>query len=192
MRIAISSPEPLFLDGLVSLFSEKRYLVVARGTDLRECINAARQEQADLLVVDLAGATESDFQFLLGVQMCAELRTIVIGEGEVLPTGFENSVSRSDSARALLEKVEALVADLAPAPRGRGRPRMMTNGFPLSNREYQVACLIAQGFTNQKIAETLAIKEQNVKNLVTVIIHKLHVENRVQVALRWSASHQSR
>jgi len=188
MRIAISSPERLFLDGLVSLFSEKRYLVVASGTDARAIIKEARQEQADLLVVDLADVTESDVQFLLGAQMFAEVRTIVIGEGDGLPTGFENSVSRSDSARALLEKVEALVADLAQAPRGRGRPRIVTNGFPLSNREYEVACLIAKGFTNQKIAETLAIKEQNVKNLVTVITHKLRVENRVQVALRMSGS----
>jgi DNA-binding NarL/FixJ family response regulator len=63
---------------------------------------------------------------------------------------------------------------------------MTTHGFELSAREYEVACLIAKGFTNQKIAETMALKEQSVKNLVSTVIRKLHCENRVQVALRLS------
>jgi DNA-binding NarL/FixJ family response regulator len=84
-----------------------------------------------------------------------------------------------------VEKANELGADIArPVVRGRGRPRMNTHGFELSNREYEVACLIAKGFTNQRIAEAMSLKEQSVKNLVSTVIRKLHCENRVQVALR--------
>ena len=44
--------------------------------------------------------------------------------------------------------------------------------------------MVAKGFTNAKIAESMALKEQSVKNLVSTVIRKLHCENRVQVALR--------
>jgi len=189
MRIAISSPERLFLDGLVCLFSEGRFQVVVAGTDPRACLRSAHQEQADLLVFDLHGTTESDIQFLLGAQTFGELRTILISDGEPLPTGFDVSVSRAETAEALLETTQTLGADLAKgAPRGRGRPRMTTHGLQLSNREYEVACLIAKGLTNQKIAETMTLKEQSVKNLVSTVIRKLHCENRVQVALRLARS----
>ncbi|MFI5384709.1 MAG: response regulator transcription factor [Fimbriimonadales bacterium] len=63
---------------------------------------------------------------------------------------------------------------------------MTTHGLDLSNREYQAACLIAKGYSNRMIAETMALKEQSVKNMVSTVIRKLHCENRVQVALRMS------
>ncbi len=190
MRVAITSSERLFLDGLVCLFSGSRFHVVTAGSNHRECIRSARQEQADLFLFDLRGASDNDVQFLLGAQTFGEFRTILITDGDQpLPPGFEVGVSRDESAQALLDKAQSLGSDLVrPATRGRGRPRMTTHGFELSNREYEVACLIAKGFTNQKIAETMALKEQSVKNLVSTVIRKLHCENRVQVALRLSRS----
>jgi len=192
MRVAITSSERLFLDGLVCMFSGSRFHVVSAGTDHRDCIRAARQEQADLFIFDLRGASDNDVQFLLGAQTFGEFRTILITDLDaVLPPGFEVSVSRSEPSQTLLEKAQTLGADIVkPATRGRGRPRMTTHGFELSNREYEVACLIAKGFTNQKIAETMALKEQSVKNLVSTVIRKLHCENRVQVALRLSRTAQ--
>jgi DNA-binding NarL/FixJ family response regulator len=192
MRVAITSSERLFLDGLVCLFSGSRFHVVSAGSNHRECIRAARQEQADLFIFDVRGASDNDVQFLLGAQTFGEFRTILLTEGDnPLPPGFEVGVSRDEPAQALLDKAQSLGADLVrPATRGRGRPRMTTHGFELSNREYEVACLIAKGFTNQKIAETMALKEQSVKNLVSTVIRKLHCENRVQVALRLSRSGQ--
>jgi DNA-binding NarL/FixJ family response regulator len=38
--------------------------------------------------------------------------------------------------------------------------------------------------SNRRIAESLGIREQSVKNLVSVLMRKLHCENRVQVALQ--------
>jgi DNA-binding NarL/FixJ family response regulator len=193
MRVAITSADRLLLDGLVCLFSGGRFHVVTAGSSHRDCIREARQEQADLFVFDLRGASDNDVQFLLGAQTFGEFRTMLITDSEhPLPAGFEVSVDRSEAGQVLLEKAQALGADLVrPVSRGRGRPRMTTNGFELSAREYEVACLIAKGYTNQKIAETMALKEQSVKNLVSTVIRKLHCENRVQVALRLSRNPQA-
>src|SRR5262249_33899827 len=51
---------------------------------------------------------------------------------------------------------------------------------PLSEREWQVLQLIAQGLSNQQIAQTLVITIDTVKRHVSHIFSKLGVTNRVQ------------
>src|SRR5690348_8368820 len=52
----------------------------------------------------------------------------------------------------------------------------------LSPREIEILRLIAQGASNRKIAEELVLAEGTVKNHVSNILSKLHIENRTQAA----------
>lgn len=176
------------MDSLVSLFTTNKFNVVTAGTHQRDSIRNAQKEQPDLFVFDLRGASDGDVQFLLGAQTFGDFRTVLITDNESpLPPGFEVSVSRAEPFKTMLEKIHSLGINLVrTGSRGRGRPRMTTHGFELSAREYEVACLIAKGYTNAKIADEMGLKEQSVKNLVSTVIRKLHCENRVQVALRLS------
>jgi len=54
---------------------------------------------------------------------------------------------------------------------------------PLTEREVEVVKLVAQGFTNQEIADTLFISERTVGNHIGSMLSKLHLANRTQVAL---------
>jgi NarL family two-component system response regulator LiaR len=54
---------------------------------------------------------------------------------------------------------------------------------PLTNREMEVIRLIAEGLSNQEIAERLVISERTVRTHVTNILGKLHLANRTQAAL---------
>lgn len=54
---------------------------------------------------------------------------------------------------------------------------------PLSEREVEVLTLIAEGLSNQEIAERLIISERTVRNHVGNILAKLHLANRTQAAL---------
>ena len=54
---------------------------------------------------------------------------------------------------------------------------------PLSERELEVLKLVAQGCTNQEIADTLVISERTVGNHIGAILSKLHLANRTQAAL---------
>lgn len=53
----------------------------------------------------------------------------------------------------------------------------------LSDRELEVLRLIAKGFLNKEIAETLYISEKTVKNHVSNILKKLKVSDRTQAAI---------
>lgn len=54
---------------------------------------------------------------------------------------------------------------------------------PLSERELEVLVLIAEGLSNQEIADRLVISERTVRNHVGNILSKLHLANRTQAAL---------
>lgn len=54
---------------------------------------------------------------------------------------------------------------------------------PLTERELEVLQVVAQGKSNQEIAETLVISEATVRTHVSNILSKLHLASRTQAAL---------
>ena len=73
-------------------------------------------------------------------------------------------------ARKLLQEV-AQPADLQPAPEA------------LTARELAVLRIIAQGMSNQEIADELTVSEATVRAHVSRILGKLHLASRTQAAL---------
>jgi DNA-binding NarL/FixJ family response regulator len=53
----------------------------------------------------------------------------------------------------------------------------------LTEREYEVLELLAQGLTNREIGLQLSLAEKTVKHYVTSVLQKLHVRSRVEAAL---------
>ncbi|MCA9957708.1 MAG: response regulator transcription factor, partial [Anaerolineales bacterium] len=64
------------------------------------------------------------------------------------------------------------------------RPTTMpATAEPLTIRELEILKLVAQGLTNQEIAENLTVSERTVRTHVSNILSKLHLANRTQAAL---------
>ncbi|OGF56547.1 MAG: DNA-binding response regulator [Candidatus Fraserbacteria bacterium RBG_16_55_9] len=53
----------------------------------------------------------------------------------------------------------------------------------LTEREKDILSLLSRGATNHEIAEQLGISEKTVRNRLSVIFDKLHINNRTQAAL---------
>lgn len=53
----------------------------------------------------------------------------------------------------------------------------------LTERDIEILGLLAQGLSNQAIADQLFISEKTVRNRLSQIFRKLHLENRTQAAL---------
>jgi len=54
---------------------------------------------------------------------------------------------------------------------------------PLSERELDVLKLVAKGYSNEEIADTLIVSERTARGHVSSILSKLHLANRTQAAL---------
>jgi DNA-binding NarL/FixJ family response regulator len=52
----------------------------------------------------------------------------------------------------------------------------------LTHQEQQIVVLVAQGLTNKEIAQRLGSSPFTVRNQVQVIMRKLELKNRIQVA----------
>ena len=58
----------------------------------------------------------------------------------------------------------------------------------LTPRELDVARLIAEGMSNEEIAERLVLQPASVRRNVSRILSKLHLRDRVQIAVAWYKS----
>ena len=58
----------------------------------------------------------------------------------------------------------------------------------LTRRERQVVAALATGATNREIAHRLGVREQTIKNQLSVIYAKVGVRNRLELAI-YAAGH---
>jgi two-component system, NarL family, response regulator LiaR len=72
-----------------------------------------------------------------------------------------------------------LMRQVAEKPGPMGNPAVES----LTGREQEVLALVARGFSNQKIAETLVISEKTVKSHVSSLLGKLGLGDRTQLAI---------
>ncbi len=93
-------------------------------------------------------------------ELVRAIRQVQRGEPSLHPT----------IARKLLQEI-ARPAELQPAPEA------------LTAREMEVLRLIAQGLSNQEIADRIAVSEPTVRAHVSRILGKLHLASRTQAAL---------
>jgi DNA-binding CsgD family transcriptional regulator len=94
-----------------------------------------------------------------------------------------------DETRALAAAAGAttLVDDAERLTRSLGPGRQVDPWHPLSEREYEVAQLVAAGLTNRQIAERLVVSPKTVSAHVTHILTKLGAGRRAEIAA-WCAT----
>lgn len=195
MRVALCCKEGLFCEALASLLDHHgSFQVVANETSARALVAAAKDQRAQLLVVDSVDLDRNDLQFLLGARAFGDFAIVLIVAESEKEEFIETPVDRLVSRQAPSDKLFEALGELGGKVRLSGRPYVRegrrpygmgaANDHELSRREYEVAQLVAKGMSNRKIAAVTGLREQSIKNLVSVIMRKLRCENRVQVALK--------
>jgi DNA-binding NarL/FixJ family response regulator len=78
------------------------------------------------------------------------------------------------------EAIKLLETNDIPSVQGKRKQEMEDISVALSQREHEVISLIAEGLSNQEIADRLFVSERTVRFHVTSIFHKLGADNRAQ------------
>lgn len=193
IRVALLSKEALFGDGLASLLDHHgSFQIVATETDARALVAAAKEQRCQMLLVDSHRLDRHDLQFLLGARAYGEFGIVLIipeeDRDELIGAPVDHILTRRDSRERLFESLGAIGdrVKLArpPALVRESRRGGYGEGNVLTRREYEIAQLVGKGLSNRRIAGVTGLREQSVKNLVSVIMRKLRCENRVQIALK--------
>jgi DNA-binding CsgD family transcriptional regulator len=91
-----------------------------------------------------------------------------------------------ERASAMLEAAARGAAELGMEPlrrRALGELAALKGGrSPLTDRELEVAALVAEGLTNKEVAARLSLSVRTAENHLLNVMNKLGLDNRAQVA----------
>jgi len=201
IRILAADDHAVVREGLRALIdTEPGMELVGEASDGAEAVGRAQAIQPDVVLLDLVMPRKS------GIEAIGEIRQAAPGARILVLTSFAEDDKVFPAIKAGAEGYllkDASPDDLLRAIREvhRGEPSMhptiarklmlelqrssdlpLTED-PLTEREVEVLGLVAQGLTNQEIADRLYVSERTVRTHVSNILSKLHLANRTQAAL---------
>lgn len=178
---------------------EPQFEVVGEATDGFEALARARELRPDLILMDIDMPRCDGLLATRLVKRELPGATVVIltvsGDAqdlfEAIRSGAQGYLLKSLEPEAWLECLRGLAGGEA-MPRDLARrilAELAAQAAPadpdasLTEREKEILHLVASAMTNRQVAAALYISEQTVKNHIKKIMHKLHLKNRVELAL---------
>lgn len=201
IRILIADDHAIVREGLRTLIaSEPGMELVGEAADGIEAISLARSLRPDVILMDLVMPRKDGLQAITEIkredpEVCILVLTSFSEEDKVFPAiraGALGYLLKDASPQRLLQAIYDVhrgESSLHPTValklvREISQPSDLPPAeHPLTNREVDVLELVAQGLSNQEIAERLVISEWTVRTHVRNILGKLHLANRTQAAL---------
>ena len=193
--VAVCDTEPIAIEGLRSLLESAEGLrVVATETSLAEGLDAVRDLQPSILVVDKAFGVQSVMECPKGLRK-QECKTAVIVWGAAMSEAEALRFLQAGAAGVLRKtaKLEVLLTCLREVARGatwmeedlvRENERPIRSAHsPLTARELQVMELVERGMKNKDIGEMLGIRTGTVKIHLKHIFEKTGIRGRYGLAL---------
>ena len=180
MRIGLCFKEPLMGESIACLLESRRnWSVCFVAASLGEAFDALAEGPVDALLVDTLGVETKAIRQLAALREEGGPAIALLVADAALSSRLERFadgiVSRRVGADDLLAAIDEMM-----------RPRLRKGALPfdLTQREHECAQLVSRGMSNRRIAELTGLREQSVKNVVSLAMRKLGVDNRVQIALR--------
>jgi NarL family two-component system response regulator LiaR len=201
IRVLIADDHAIVRVGLRALIAtEPGMEVVGEATDGVDVVRKARALRPDVIVLDLVLPCQD------GIQATREItredpaaRILVLTsfaeDDKLLPAfkaGAVGYLLKDSSPQELLQAIRDVArgaSSLHPQIahkliRELSRPAEPPPADqPLTEREREVVRLVAQGLSNDEIAERLSLGERTVRSHISHILSKLHLANRTQLAL---------
>lgn len=203
IRILIADDHPLFRFGLRALLdAEAGTAVIGEATSGTEAIEMAASLQPDVILMDInmpeLNGLEATRRILADNPKANILVLTMFDDDTVfaaIRAGARGYLLKGSEGEETLRAIRAVAggeAIFSPNIAERlmehfaSEPQMpAASPFPdLTPRELEVLQFIAQGLTNNAIAEKLVLSPKTVRNQVSIIFSKLQVANRAEAIVR--------
>lgn len=203
IRVLICDDQEIVCEGLAKILTADTEIeVVGTAHDGAEAIAMVQKDPPDLALMDLK------MPGVNGIHATRQIRQDAPQTAVLVLTTYDDDEWLFDAIRAgasgyllkdtprdtLVEAIKGtvsgrsyvdsaiagkLMADIA----SRSAPVQTTLNDLLTDRELEILTLIAQGYSNNEIAQRLFLSEGTVKNYSSTIFSKLNVTDRTQAAI---------
>lgn len=202
IKVLVVDDHMVVREGLCALLTPRNGMeVVGEAADGVEAVEKALALQPDVILMDLNLPVKSGLKATADIMRNnPDARILVLTSYEedanvsaAIKAGALGYLLKNSSAKELFHAVRGVaMGSLSISPRV--TPALLQNlrrsDLPLSSpatdlteRELDVLRGLAQGQSNQQIAEALNIEKTTVRSHISSILSKLQLENRTQVAL---------
>lgn len=202
LKIVIADDDPIIREGLKMIISSQQDMCVAgEAADGNEALERCREIHPDVALLDIRmsgcdGITAAET--ILAEKLSAPLLLTTFDEEDfifrALKSGVNGYILKNSPAERIINAIRTVSTggtvfqeDILKYIRGRiGGQDGSSQCFELlSPRETDIVKLIAEGLSNQEIADKLYISNGTVRNHISVILEKTGLEHRTQIAVRW-------
>lgn len=201
IRILIADDHAIVRKGLHALIaSEPGMVIVGEAADGEEAIRQANALQPDIILLDMLMPQKDGLEAIQAIlSKNPRARILVLtsfaDDERVFPAikaGALGYLLKDASPQQLLQAINDVhhgQAALHPSIALKLVREMNRPGTPessadaLTEKERMILKLVAQGLSNQEIADKLTLSERTVGNHIGSILGKLHLANRTQAAL---------
>ena len=203
-RILLIDDDELITMSLEMIINaEEGFTVIGKGNSGREGVKLYDELQPDLLLMDIRMAdmngleaaeeilskhkdaiilfltTFSDDEYIVKALKLGVRGYLLKQDYKSLPAALHAAMDgQSVFGGAIVDKLPALM----------NSTRQEDSGFDyeardISEKEYEVIQLVAEGFSNKEIAQKLFLSEGTVRNYLSTILEKLELRDRTQLAI---------
>ena len=197
MRIGVICSNPLVLSALDAFLRiEPDFLVVGTSCFCRSAEAMVTTQQADLVIVTEECVDEEGLAVIRRLRAEFGLKVMLLIEGHhahrQLAEEFDTVQSSQTGPGSFLWRIRELVAvpatlDSEAAGALQPRERGGIGLFAKTARESEVARLVAQGYSNRRIAAMTGLTENTIKVYVGRLLRASGCENRAQLGIKLAA-----
>ncbi|WPX08585.1 response regulator transcription factor [Anaerocellum danielii] len=205
-KVLIVDDDVLILDGLKVILELEGFDVVGVARNAKQAYEICASEKPDVVLMDIRMPVEDGISGTKNIKSeFPEIKVIILTTFKddefirgAISYGADGYVLKSSSADHLIESIRAVLQDkfvldkeiAQTLPRFLNKEDVKTDfeKYNLTEREKEIIKLVAEGFSNKEIAKKLFLTEGTVRNYISVLLEKLHLTNRTQLAVLYYKS----
>ena len=206
VRVVVADDQEIVRAGFAALLeTQDDFAVAGTAADGVEAVELCRAERPDVVLMDVRMPSLDGIEAtrLLAADGGKGPRILMLTTFDLdeyvydaLSAGASGFLLKDVAAETLFDAVRVVAAGealLAPSvtrrlvdefarlrPRAPGRPELIEE---LTPRETEVLCLVAEGLSNDEIAERLVVSKETVKTHVSRVLGKLRLRDRSQAVI---------
>lgn len=204
IRVVLADDHPLVRSGIrATLNDEADIALVAEASDAHEVLELSNKTQADVILLDISMPGPSLAKTVAALKERCDSRILLLTAYDddayvrgAIRAGVAGYLLKDEAAEALVDAIRTVHKGnvwfsrsiVAKMYEWRASEERSAELPELTNREKDVLEAIARGWNNSRIAESLGLAEQTVRNYASSIYDKLGLHSRAEVIV-WARKH---